>query len=345
MWVELLGLVDDRKGGDLIQRIQRIRRQMVQDLGLLVPPVHLRDNLRLNGGEYRILLRGEEIGRGSVVPGKVLAINPGNAKGHLTGGATKDPVFGLPAYWIQEKGQGLKAQSSGYTVVDIPTVLTTHITELLVLFGHELFGRQQLTDILERVSEESPRLVEELIPEQLSRGVVHKVFRNLLREGISVRDSVTILEALGENASRVKDPDMLTEFVRQRLARHITRRFATEAGEIPYIALAADAEAALSRGLQSQNSGVVSLQLDPEETRRLLLGLKEAAESYTGEGQVIVLAPPLARGPLRRIAEKIIPRVPILSPGELLPTVRLRRAAVVSLRSAAPSTSDPSHSP
>ncbi|MFT4980088.1 MAG: flagellar biosynthesis protein FlhA, partial [Myxococcota bacterium] len=279
--VELLRLVDERKGGDLVARIQRIRRQMVKELGLLVPAVNLRDNMDLNSGEYRILLRGEEIGRGQVVPNKVLAINPGDATQRLKGAQTIDPVFGLPAYWISDK-RTLRAQSLGYTVVDIATVLTTHFTELLHDNGHELYNRQQLSNMLERVAESSPRLVEELVPETMTRGSVLRVFRNLLREGVSIRDNLTILETLGEYGARIKDPDVLTEYVRQALRRHISLRFATDDGTLHYIGLAPDAQSALERGLQSQQGGTLHLNLSFEDQQKLMLGLKEAAESYKG---------------------------------------------------------------
>jgi flagellar biosynthesis protein FlhA len=328
--VDLIHLVDERKGGNLVERIQRIRRQTVQDLGLLVPSVYLRDNLRLEGGEYRILIRGEEIGRGRVVPRQCMAIDPGDADGELKGIATTDPVFGLSAFWISEKDR-LNAQSKGYTVVDVPTVLTTHLTELLHQYGHELFGRKQLATMLERLAEENPRLVEELIPDPLPRSSVLKVFRNLLREGVSIRDSQTVLEALADHAPRLKDPDSLSEFVRQRLSRHLTHRYATETGDLHYIGLAPDAEEALAQALHSSETGQMSLALNPEEARLILTGLRDAAEAWRGMGEVVVLCPPLARGPLRRLAEKVVPRVPIVSAAELLPTVRLKRFATVSL--------------
>jgi len=327
--VDLIALVDERKGGNLVERIQRIRRQMVQDLGIVVPSVHLRDNLRMDGGEYRILLRGEEIGRGKVVPRHCMAIDPGDASGELRGKKTTDPVFGLDAYWISDKDK-MRAQTRGYTVVDVPTVLTTHLTEMLQQFGHELFGRSQLGEHLERVSEANPRLVEELIPDPMPRSTVLKVFRNLLREGVSVRDSQTILEAMAEHSGRIKDPDALTEFVRQRLARHLTHRYSDE-GTLHYIGLAPDTEDAISRAIHSNDAGAISLALDPDQARRLLTGLRDAAESWRGSSEVVVLCPPLARGPLRRLAEKVIPRVPIVSAAELLPTIRLERVAVVSL--------------
>ena len=166
----------------------------------------------------------------------------------------------------------------------------------------------------------------------LSRGAVLRVFRNLLREGVSIRDAQTILEALADHAGRVRDPDVLTEFVRQRLARHITRKFGSDDGVIHYIGLAPDAEDALSSGLHGGEGGAMNLSLAPDAARRLLTGLRDAAERWRGSNDVVVLCPPLARGPLRKLTEKVIPRVPVLSPAELLPEVRLERVAAVSLR-------------
>jgi flagellar biosynthesis protein FlhA len=329
--VDLISLVDERRGGNLVERIQRIRRQLAQDLGLLVPAVHLRDNLRLDGGEYRVLLRGEDVARGKVYVRQLLAINPGDARGEIKGVAARDPVFGLDAAWIPE-AERLRAQTAGYTVVDVPTVLTTHLTEVLNLNGHELFSRQHLADVLDRVQTENPRLVEDLIPDMLTRGAVLRVFRNLLREGVSIRDAQTVLEALADHASRVRDPDVLTEFVRQRLARHITRRFGSDDGVLHYIGLAPDAEDAISSGLHAGDGGSMNLTLDPNDARKLLTGLRDAAERWRGSNDVVVLCPPLARGPLRRLTEKVIPRVPVVSPAELLPEVRLERVAAISLR-------------
>jgi len=328
--VDLVGLVDEKKGGNLIERIQRIRRQTAQELGLVVPAVHLRDNLRLNGSEYRLLLRGEEIARGRVYPRQCLAIDPGDARGTLRGIKGKDPVFGLDAFWIPET-QRLDAEGKGFTVVDIPTVLTTHLTEILQEYGHELFGRQELGEILERMGEESPRLVEELIPDQLSRGAVLRVFRNLLREGVSIRDAQSVIEGLADHAPRAKDPDVLTEFVRQRLARHITHRFTDEQGALRYVGLAPDAEDAISRGLQGTESGAMNLAIEPDAARRIITGIRDATAVNAGTAEIVVLCPPLARGPFRRLLERVLPRVPVLSPAELLPSVTLERVATVSL--------------
>ncbi len=331
--VDLIALVDERKGGNLVERIQRIRRQLAQEQGLLVPSVHLRDNLKLAPGEYSILLRGEQVANGSLYPRQFMAINPGDVTAPLKGVKTKDPVFGLDAHWINE-GAKLAAQTAGYTVVDTATVVTTHMTEVLAQHGHELFGRQQLSDLLERIQADNPRLVEELIPETLTRSAVLRVFRNLLREGVSIKDATSVLEALADHAQRLKDPDVLTEFVRQRLARHITRRYADEAGIIHYIGLAPDAEDAISAGLHGGEGGVMNLTLDPNEARRLLMGIRAAADKWRGSGELVLLCPPLARGPLRRLTEKVVPRVAVISPAELLPTVRLERVMAVSLRNA-----------
>ena len=166
--VDLISLVDERKGGNLVERIQRIRRQVAQDLGLLVPSVHLRDNLRLEGGEYQVLLRGERVAYGKVYARQFLAIDPGDAKGPLRGIKTQDPVFGLDGHWIPDS-QRMAAQAAGYTVVDVATVITTHLTEVVNQYGYELFGRQQLAAVLDRVADANPRLVEELLPDPLSR--------------------------------------------------------------------------------------------------------------------------------------------------------------------------------
>ena len=327
--IDLLYLVDEARGGDLVERIQRIRNQFAQDLGVVLPSVHLRDDMRLGGGSYRILLRGEEIGRGDVHARQHLAIDPGDATGKLKGIPGTDPVFGLPAFWIPQ-GQVLRAQAKGYTVVDVATVLTTHLTELLGLYSFELYDTSQLVRTLERTREASPRLVDDLVPDTLPRQALLKVFRNLLREGVSVRDVQSILETLADYAPKTKDADILTEFVRQRLARHITRRFADDEGRIHYLALGSDAEDAVTRGLQGEG-GAMNLVMDPEQVRMLLEQIKLKSETFSGPGQLVVLCPPLARGPFRRLAERVVPRVPVLSPNELQAGARLERVGVVSL--------------
>lgn len=328
--IDLVYLVDQRKGGELLERIQRIRNQFAQDLGVVLPPVHLRDNLRLEKNEYVLLLRGEEIGRGRVHARQHLAIDPGDAHGKIRGIKTVDPVFDLEAYWIPDT-QVIKAQSSGYTVVDVPTVLATHLTELMHVHAHELYDMAQLSHMLERMGDKSPKLVEDLVPDVLPRQTVLKIFRNLVREGVSARDSQTILEALGEYAPKTKDADLLTEFVRQRLARHISSRFSDEDGTIHYLALGPGAEEAITQSLQTTEAGGMNLVLSPDIARILISKVKDAAEANANMGTVVLLAPPLARGPLSRLIEKVVPRLPVLSPAELIPTIKLDRVVVVDV--------------
>ncbi len=328
--LDLVHFVDEKRGGALVERIQRIRRQVASELGVLLPPVHLRDNVRLGTGQYRVLLRGEAIGSGKVVARQVLALDPGTASGPLQGTPGMDPVYGLRGWWVPDT-QRLRAQALGYTVVDVPTVLTTHLDDLFRRHAHEIFGRQQLADALERVSADNPRLVEELMPDPLPRAAVLRVFRNLIQEGVGVRDTQAVLEALAEYAPRTRDPDVLTEFVRQRMARAVTARFVGEDNVLHYVGLAADAEDAVLRGLQGGEGGAMTLVLEPEATRKLIVGMRQQSDAWNGAGELVLLVPPLARGPIRRLFEKALPRVPVLSPGEIVPGTGLSREAELSL--------------
>ena len=216
--LDLVYLVDETRGGALVEKVEKIRRQVAKDLGVLIPSVRLRDEVRLTGGQYRVLLRGESIGTGRLVARQLLALDPGTATGVLNGTPGVDPVYGLKGFWVGE-GQRLRAQGQGYTVVDALTVLTTHLDDLFRRYAHELFGRQQLADALERIGAANPRLVEELVPDPLPRAAVLRVFRNLVVEGVGVRDAQGVLEALAEYAPRTRDSEVLTEFVRARMAR------------------------------------------------------------------------------------------------------------------------------
>jgi len=326
--LDLVYLVDAGRDGGLVDRVQRLRRTLATELGVVLPTVNVRDNVRLGPGQYRVLLRGEVVGKGHLVARQNLAMDPGGAKGTLQGTPGVDPVYGLKGTWIPD-GAKVRAQNSGFTVVDVPTVLTTHLDDLFRRFAHELFGRQQLADAFERLSQSQPKLVEEF-GNDIPRPAVVRVFRNLIAEGIGVRDAQGILEALSEVSGRTKDPDMLTEFVRQRLARAVTARFTGEDGVLRYLALAADAEEAVLKGLQGQD-GAMSLVLDPDTTRRLLTSLRLAVEGWNGQTEPVVLVPPLARGAFRRLVEKAQPRVGIVSPGEIVPGTPIERVGELGL--------------
>jgi flagellar biosynthesis protein FlhA len=330
---DLLYLIDDRKGAELVQRIQRLRNQVVQDLGLILPRVHLRDNLRLQGAEYSMQLRGEEVARGKVHARQHLALDPGGARPGLKGVPGEDPVFGMPATWITDV-MVLKAQTMGYTVVDVPTILSTHLVEVVHAHAHELFDGAQLGKSLDRVANEHPRLVEDLIPDPLSRNALLRVCRNLVREGVSVRDLQTILEALSDYVGRTRDPDVLTEFVRQRLARTITRKYTSPDGPLRFLAMAPETEDLVLRGLQSpEGGGAPTLALEPELARRLVVRIREQWEQHQSVGAFVLLAPPLARAPLRRLIERSLPRLPVISSAELLPNVQIEKIGTVDLRS------------
>lgn len=326
--VDLLYLVDDRQGGEILERIQWIRRQFAEDLGVVLPPVNVRDNLDCQDGEYILKLRGEEIGRGKVTPRQHMAMDPGGARSGLNGLPGKDPVFGLDAMWISDKDV-LNAQRLGFTVVDVQTVITTHLVELMNIHCNELLDGKQLDEILERVSEQDRRLVDDLVPDKIGRHALLRVFRNLIREHVSIRDSLTILEAVSEYAERTQDPDLLTEFVRQRLSRHITHSHADPEGTIRYVALSPDSEQALLRGVRATEGRAPSLVLDPAQARALIMELREKVEGYGGPGTAVVLCPPLARGAMRRMVERVLPRMSILSSAELLPAVKLESVGTV----------------
>ena len=329
--LDLVYLVDETRGGALVEKVEKIRRQIAKDLGVLIPSVRLRDEVRLTGGQYRVLLRGETIGSGRLVARQLLALDPGTATGVLNGTPGVDPVYGLKGFWVGE-GLRLRAQGQGYTVVDALTVLTTHLDDLFRRYAHELFGRQQLSDALERIGAANPRLVEELVPDPLPRAAVLRVFRNLVVEGVGVRDAQGVLEALAEYAPRTRDSEVLTEFVRARMARAITARFVGEDGVLYYVALAPDAEDTVVRGLQGGDGGTMQLVLEPEAARRLVRAMKTAAEQWTGNSELVLIVPPLARAPVRRLMEKEMPRLPVLSGAEVVPGTPLQKVGDLSLQ-------------
>jgi flagellar biosynthesis protein FlhA len=233
----LIGIVDVQQGGDFINRIRSIRKQIAQDLGVIVPPVNITDNLKLAPHQYSILLKGIEIARGELMADKFLAINPGNATEAIEGTPTKEPTFGLPAFWIT-KDKRDHAQMMNYTVVDPATVLATHLTETIRNHAYELLGRQEVKALIDYVAETHPKLTEELVPKTLSIGEIQKVLQNLLRERVSVRDLVTIFETLADYGTQTKDHITLTEVTRAALNRSITKALLNDHGELSVITLA-----------------------------------------------------------------------------------------------------------
>jgi len=327
---ELVPLVDAEQNGDLIQRIRSLRRQMAQEMGFLVPPIHIRDNLQLKSSEYVVLLKGVEIARAEVMVGSFLAINPGTAQGDVAGTPTKEPAFGLDALWVAPSEREA-AQMAGYTVVDVPTVIVTHLTELVRRHAHELLGRQEVQAMLDNVAKTHPKVVEELVPQQLSVGGVQKVMQNLLREGVSVRDTLTILETLADYAPMTKDVDQLTEHCRRALARAITKQFTTRDGVVPLVTLSPRVERLIAEAVQRTDEGTV-VALDPTTAQRLLGKLAAWVERFTMDNnQPLLLCSSSVRSHVRRLTERFLPSLAVISPAELASHVKVHSLGVVAL--------------
>jgi flagellar biosynthesis protein FlhA len=327
----LINLVDGEQGGVLLERIKGLRRQTASDMGFLVPPIHIRDNLQLRPNEYAILLKGVELVRGEVMPGHVLAIDPGTAqKGVVHGIPTKEPAFGLPALWVPEAGRE-QAQMAGYTVVDPSSAIATHLSEIIKRHAHELIGRQEVQSLLDEVIKAHPKLVEELIPNLLPLGTVVRILSNLLRERVPVRDLRTILEVLADHAATTKDPDSLTEVARQALGRATTRQYLHPDGTLPVINL----DPRLDRKLAEQVAATAQggyWSLDPGIAQKLLAGLKQAAERVAAKGQQpIVLCSPTLRRHLRKLSERVLSSVPVLAFSEVDGIAKIKALETVRL--------------
>ncbi len=326
----LIPLVNVEQGGDLLDRIRSIRRQFATDMGIIVPPLHIRDNLDLKPGEYTILLKGIEVARGELMLGHCLAMRPGTVEMEVEGIETREPTFGMPALWVNESERE-RARLAGYTVVDLSTVIATHLTEVIRRHSAELLGRQETQHLLDNVSRTHPKVVEELVPNLLSVGAVQRVLQRLLRERVSVRDLLTILEVLTDYAALTKDPDILVEYVRQGLARSITNQYLEATGALYVLSLDPKLEEAIAEAIERTEQGAY-LALDPRTVERLVRKLREAAERCAAlNHQAILLTTPGVRGPLRRVIECFLPDLTVLSHGEVVPHVTVHSVGVVSL--------------
>ncbi len=326
----LIPLVDARQNGELLDRIRSIRRQFATEMGLVVPPLHIRDNLQLKPGEYTILLKGVEIARGELMMDHFLAMDTGTVETAIPGIPTTEPAFELPALWVTLANKE-RAQFVGYTVVDPATVVATHLTELIKKNGSDLITRSEVQNFLDKVAEGHPKVVEELVPNLLSLGRVQKVLQNLVREGVSIRDLVTVLETLADYAPVSQDPDVLTEYVRSRLARNLTSQFAGESGSINVITLDSESEKVLVGSLQHTDHGSY-LAMDPGQADRLLRSIQSQIDQFESSTTApVLLASPAIRGHLRKFTERFIPQLAILSHNEIAPGVRIQSLGTVSV--------------
>lgn len=328
---ELIPLVDADRNGELLERIKSIRRQFALEMGFIVPPLHIRDNLQLKPSDYSIVLKGVEVAHGSVMMGRLLAMNPGDSDKEIEGIKTTEPTFGLPAVWVPVSAKQ-EAQIAGYTVVDPATVITTHIKETIKRHGHELLGRQEGQALLDKFKESNPKVIEELIPNLLSLGKVQRVLQNLLKEQISIRDLRTILEQLADFAPTTQDTDVLTEFVRQSLARPITKQYQSADGTLSVMTLDRGIEDIIEGSIQRTETASF-LALEPGVAEKLLARLKNSMESIAPklESSPVLLASPAIRLHLRRFTERFLPDLVILSHSEVTPSVQIRTLEVVSI--------------
>ncbi|RMH05431.1 MAG: flagellar biosynthesis protein FlhA [Nitrospirae bacterium] len=324
----LVPLVDTAQGGELLERIRGIRRQTGQELGLVVPPVHIRDNLQLRPNAYHILLKGVTVAKGEVLPRHLLAINPGQAKGDLEGKPTQDPCFGLPALWIAPQDKE-KAQVEGYTVVDCGSVIATHLTEVIRANGHELLGRQEVQSLLDHIAKTHPKVVDDLIPGQLTLGAVVRILRNLLRERVSIRDLRTILETIADYAPHTKDPDALTEYVRQSLGRSITSQYATPEGWVPVISLDPALDRRFVEAMRPSSTGELH-PMPPSLVNAFLTAVRQAVERVVTRGyQPVLLCSHLIRPQMYRLLAPSIQSIAVLSPNEIDTNAKIQAIEVV----------------
>ncbi|MEW6275040.1 MAG: flagellar biosynthesis protein FlhA [Bacillota bacterium] len=325
----LIPLTDESQGGDLLARLAAVRRQCALELGIYVRPIRIRDNLSLPPNGYIFKLRGEQSASGELLPGYYLAMDPTGQVKDVPGIPTKEPTFGLPAWWVPA-GEKEKLEMAGLTVVDLSTVLVTHLTEFIKVNAHVLLGRQEVKELLEAVKEKDPAVVEELTSDLLSLGEIQKVFQNLLKEGIPLRDLVTIGEALADGARMSRDTDFLTDHVRSALARTISRLYLSPQNKLEVITIHPKLEQLLIDSIQQTQLGAYPV-LEPGLARQILEKIKVAAEKMIQRtGKAVVLCSPRARLPLRRLTERYLPGVAILSLNEIMPNIEVEVVGTVN---------------
>ncbi|SMF20672.1 flagellar biosynthesis protein FlhA [Pseudogulbenkiania subflava] len=321
----LIPLVDRNQDGELLRRIRGIRKKIAQELGFLVPAVHIRDNLEIKPNAYRILMKGVEIGSGEAYIGQFLAINPGRVSGELKGQATTDPAFGLPAVWI-DGGKRDEAQTLGYTVVDASTVVATHLSNLLNTHAAELLGREEVQALISHQAKESPKLIEDLVPKVVSVATLQKVLQHLLTDGIHIRDFRTILETLADHVGVTQDVDELTAAVRTALSRVIIQQLFPGEAELPLMTLDPALENVLLQAVQSKAGG----GLEPGLAENLLASAAQQSEQMENQGyNPVLLTPPGLRPLLARFLRRALPQLRVISHNEIPDNKSIRIIAVI----------------
>lgn len=325
----IIPLADPNQGGDLFDRLVMIRRQIALELGVVIPMIRLRDFIQLDANEYIVKIKGSKVGGGSIMFDHFLAMNPGNVEGEIKGIETVEPAFGLPALWINESERE-KADIFGYTVVDPSSIISTHLTEILKKHVHELLGRDEVKSLIDNLRETSPTVVDELVPGLMSIGDLQKVLCNLLREGISIRNLLTIVETLADYAMMMKDVNILTEYVRQSLSRYITSTYVVN-NHVRVVTLDQTLEATLMESIQQSDNGSY-MSLPPDVSQRLLNSLAVEIQNLLSLGeQPIVVTAPIVRFYFKRLTEQMIPDLIVLSYNEIEPDVQIQSVGMVKV--------------
>jgi flagellar biosynthesis protein FlhA len=318
-------LVDAGQGGTLLKRIAGVRRQLASELGFVLPPVRVTDNLSLKAREYVVLLKGAEISRYELQPESELAINPGQAQGKIEGVPGREPAFGLPAIWVPPSEVD-KARLMGYTVVDAANVVATHLSELIRTYAHEILTRQDTNAFLDRLRDENPKLIEDLVPKLLPLSLLQRVLQNLLRERVSIKDGVTILEALAEGGSATKNPTLLTEIVRQAMTRAIVKPYLNERGDLPGYLVDPRIEQTVQNAVE-HNEISSRLSLAPASISEIVEKVKGVVGQL--QGPAILICGAAARFAMRQMIESELPLLAVVSHGEIPPNMKVISLGVV----------------
>jgi flagellar biosynthesis protein FlhA len=318
----LIQFVDETQGGDFLDRVTILRRQLAQELGIVVPPVRIRDNIRLGPNEYTILVRGNSVARGQIEPGMFLAMNPGYVEDEIEGESTVEPAFGIQAKWIDARVRE-KAELSGYTVVEPSSVLATHLSEVIKKNAHEIISRQDIQKLVDNVKRDYPALVEELVPQTVPLGLLQKVLKHLLRERIPIRDLVNIMESISDHVAATKDSYTLGEFARAALYRTITKMYTDESGKLTVFTLSPQIERILIENMQSSLQGLV-ISLSPDITGKILSKTGELVDQMNAhDQQPVALASSSVRLGFRTVTEISYPKLAVLSYNEISPEVEV----------------------
>ncbi|UJX40459.1 flagellar biosynthesis protein FlhA [Desulfovibrio sp. JY] len=329
----LIPLVDEEQNGNLLTRIRSIRRQFALDMGVVVPSLHLRDNLQLRPGQYVVLIKGNEVASAEILIDHYLAMDPGDAKHRIKGVETREPAFNLPALWVPEL-QKEEAMLAGYTVVDPATVIATHLTEVFKRHLHEFLGRQEVQTLLDNLAKRAPKAVEDLVPGTMNLGGVQKVLQNLVKENVSIRDILTVVETMADYGSSVKDPDQLTEYVRSRMGRTIVKPYLTSEGALPILNLAPKVEGAIQESVRQTDHGAY-LAMEPGLAQRIIQAIQKSMDkAMLTEGQPVLLTTPLVRPHLSQLLSRFIPNLPVISQAEIPAEIKLQSVGNIGLTNA-----------